>query len=144
MRISVWSTIAVSVLAAMLATPLDESRRFPMANLVGTKVVDKQLMGKPFMPGGTLASYKKGKVEYNMFLAKLPSPDAAAFLLLDWKKALTSAHLIPSFGGYFGHDGNDAGRPVFVFAKGAWIAGVVGLAEKDADPQARGLAAHLN
>ena len=115
-----------------------------MANLVGTKIVDKQLMGKPFMPGGTLASYKKGKIAYNMFLAKLPAPADAAFLLLDWKKALTGAHLVPSFGGYFGSDDHDAGRPVFVFAKGAWIAGVVGLPEKDADLQARGLAAHLN
>ena len=66
---------------------------------------------------------------------------AAAFLLLDWKKALTGAHLLPSFGGYFGQD---AGKPVFVFTKGAWIAGVVGLPEKDADREARGLAARLN
>jgi hypothetical protein len=141
MRIWLWSTIAVFVL---LAKPVDETRRFPAANLVETKMVDKQLMGKPFMPGGTLASYKKGKIAYNMFLAKLASPADAAFLLLDWHKALADAHLVPSFGGYFGHDSQDAGRPVFVFAKGAWIAGVVGLPEKDADLQARGLAAHLN
>lgn len=144
MRICVWSIVAVSIL---LANPIDETRRFPATNLVDTRLVDQHLLGKPFMPGGTLANYKKGKIAYNMFLAKLPSPDAAAFLLLDWKKALTDAHLIPSFGGYFGrddHDGNVAGRPVFVFSKGAWIAGVVGLAEKDADPQARALAAHLN
>ena len=144
MRICVWSTIAAIALSALPAKSLDESRRFPTANLVDTKLVDKQLLGKPFMPGGTLASYKKGKTAYNMFVAKLPSAAEASFLLLDWKKVLADAHFVPSFGGYFGHDGNDAGRPVFVFSKGAWIAGVVGLPEKDADLQARALAARLN
>ena len=121
--------------------PSDESRRFPLANLVDTKLVEKQLLGKSFMPGGTLARYKKGKTEYSMFIAKLPDPTDAAILLLDWNKALAGARLIPSFGGYFGQD---EGRPVFVFSKGAWIAGVAGLPEKDADLQARSLAAHLN
>jgi hypothetical protein len=121
--------------------PSDESDRFATVNLVGTKVVDKELLGKSFMPGGTLARYKKGKKEYEMFVAKLPTPTDAAILLLDWKKALANSKLVPSFGGYFGLD---AGRPVFVFAKGAWIAGVAGLPEKEADLEARTLAAHLN
>ncbi|HLJ13920.1 MAG TPA: hypothetical protein VKV15_05440 [Bryobacteraceae bacterium] len=97
-------------------------------------------MAKPFMPGGTIARYKKGKTEYEMFVAKLPSATDAAILLPDWNKALTGSKLVPSFGGYFGDDG---GRPVFVFAKGAWIAGIAGLPEKQADAQARILAAEL-
>ncbi len=121
--------------------PADESQRFASANLVGTKVIGKELLGKPFMPGGTLADYKKGKREYQMFVAKMPSATDAAILLLDWKKALSDSKLLPSFGGYFGLD---AGRPVFVFSKGAWIAGVAGLPEKEADLEARTLAAHLN
>jgi hypothetical protein len=121
--------------------PSDESQRFASANLVKTEVVDKELMGKPFMPGGTVAHYKKGKREYEMFVAKLPTATDAAILLPDWRKALTDSKLVPSFGGYFGQD---AGRPVFVFAKSAWIAGIVGLAEKDADVEARVLAAHLD
>lgn len=121
--------------------PADESQRFANANLVGSKVIDKELLGKPFMPGGTLAQYKKGKKEFEMFVAKVPSPTDAAILLLDWKKALADSKLLPSFGGYFGLD---AGRPVFVFSKGAWIAGVAGLSEKEADLQARTLAAHLD
>jgi hypothetical protein len=121
--------------------PHDESRRFPTANLVDTAVIDKQLLGKPFMPGGTLARYKKGKTEYEMFVAKLPTATDAAVILPDWRKALTDSKLIPSFGGYFGLD-ND--RPVFVFSKGPWIAGIVGLPEKDADAQARALAAKLD
>jgi hypothetical protein len=121
--------------------PSDESQRFVSVNLVETKVVDKDLMGKPFMPGGTLARYKKGKKEYEMFVTKLPTATDAAILLPDWRKALTDSKLVPSFGGYFGLD---AGRPVFVFSKGAWIAGIAGLPEKEADLEARTLAARLD
>src|ERR1039458_5333274 len=80
----------------------DEWLRFPKAHLIGTHVIEKELLGKAFMPGGTLASYKKGKTEYRMFLAQLPTAEDAALLLLDWKKALTDAKLVPSFGGYSG------------------------------------------
>jgi hypothetical protein len=121
--------------------PLNESHRFPKANLIGTDVQDKELMGKAFMPGGTVGRYRKGALEYELFVARLRSPTDAAVLLLDWKKALTDAKLVPSFGGYFGQD---AGRPVFVFSKGSWIAGVAGLPEKQADAQARLLAAELD
>ncbi len=120
--------------------PADESRRFPLTNQVETKVIDNHLLGKSFMPGGTLARYKKGKAQYSMFVARVASPTDAALLLLDWHKALANSHLVPSFGGYFGQDD---GQPLFVFSKGAWIAGVAGLPEKEADAQARLLAAHL-
>lgn len=135
------SPAAAAPAAPEFPKPSDESRRFPKANLVDTKVVDQHLLGKAFMPGGTLARYKKGKVEYEMFVAKLATPIDAAGILPDWRKALTDAKLQPTFGGY---SGQDAGRDVFVFAKGQWIAGVAGLPEKDADLQARSLAAYLN
>ncbi len=120
--------------------PSDESQRFPASNLIRTEVVDQHLLGKPFMPGGTLAHYKKGKQEYEMFVGKLPTATDAAILLSDWRAALTDAKLVPSFGGY---SGKEAGRTVFVFSKGPWIAGIAGLSEKDADQQARTLAAQL-
>jgi hypothetical protein len=123
------------------ASPSDESRRFTKANLVETKVVDRELMGKSFMPGGTIAHYIRGKLEYDMFVTRTPSVNDAVFLLPDWRKALTGAKLVPSFGGYFGLD---AGRPVFVFSKGSWIAGIAGLPEKDADAEARTLASRLD
>ena len=53
---------------------------------------------------------------------------------------MNDSKLIASFGGYFGQSD---GRPVFVFSKGAWIAGIAGLPEKGADAQARLLAAQL-
>lgn len=121
--------------------PPDESRRFTKVNQVDTIVVEKQLLGKPFMPGGTLAQYKKGKAEFDMFVAKMASPTEAALLLPDWKKALPDAKYEASFGGYYGHD---AGRPIFVFTKGAWIAGIAGLPEKAADAEARKLAKALD
>jgi hypothetical protein len=121
--------------------PPDETRRFPKPNRIDTLVVEKQLLGKPFMPGGTLAQYKKGKAEYDMFVAKLGSPTEAALLLPDWKKLMSDSKFEASFGGYYGHD---AGRPIFVFTKGAWIAGIAGLGEKDADKEAWVLAKGLD
>ncbi len=58
--------------------PADESQRFTKVHLMDTIVVEKQLLGKPFMPGGTLAQYKKGKTEFDMFVAKMASPTEAA------------------------------------------------------------------
>lgn len=130
-----------SATAAPAARPADESRRLPLANRVDAQVVDRQLLGKAFMPAGTLAHYQRGKAAYSMFIAKAANPQDAAFVLLDWHKALAGAKIEPAFGGYFGQD---AAGPVFVFAKGAWIAGVAGLPEKDADLAARTLAAHLD
>lgn len=121
--------------------PADESRHLPKINLVESKVVDSALLGKSFMPGGTLAHYKNGKTEYDMFVARLASATDAAILLPDWSAALADSKLEPAFGGYFGMDG---GRPVFVFTKGVWIAGIAGLPEKDADREARILAAMLD
>ena len=155
-----FSFLALAALAAMLAAcssespapaakaqpaapvkPADETRHLPKENLVDSKVVDTALLGKSFMPGGTLAHYKNGSREYDMFVAKLPSATDAAILLPDWSAALADSKLEPGFGGYYGLD---AGRPVFVFTKGTWIAGVAGLAEKDADREARILASNLN
>lgn len=129
------------LLAPAFAQPTDESRRLPLANRTKAEVIPRALLGKTFMPGGTLATYKKGAKEYRVFVTKLKDPTTAAILLLDWKKALQGAKLVPSFGGYFGADG---GQPVFVFTKGPWMAGTVGLTEKEADAEARVLATRLN
>jgi len=123
-----------------LVKPPDESRRFPQANLVSSEVLAAGLMGHAFMPGGTVGHFKKGHAEYDMFLAKLNTPTDAAILLLDWSQALTDSKLVPSFGGYSGKDGE---RPVFVFAKGAWIAGIAGLPQNQADAEARVLASRI-
>jgi hypothetical protein len=127
--------------AAVPPKPPDESRYLPQPNQVGTEVITNHLLGKSFMPGGTLGHYRSGKQEYEMFVRKLASPLDAAVLLPDWQKELKDSKLIPAFGAYIGDDG---GRPVFVFTKGAWIAGIAGLNEKQADQPARSLAILLN
>jgi hypothetical protein len=131
---------ACALLLGQAAKPKDESARFPTKNRVETKVVDRELMGKKFMPGGTIARYKTPKGEYTMFVAQARSAADAPLVLLDWKKAMPDAKLVPSFGGYFGKDG---AIPVFVFTKGPWIVGVAGLPQAQADAEARTLAARL-
>jgi len=127
--------------AAVPPKPPDESRNLPQTNQVSTEVIADHLLGKSFMPGGTLGHYKNGKHEYEMFVRKSASPLDAAILLADWQKELKDSKLVPAFGAYFGDDG---GRPVFVFTKGPWIAGIAGLTEKQADLPARSLATLLN
>ena len=127
--------------AVLPPKPPDDSRYLPKTNQVATEVVADHLLGKSFMPGGTLARYKNGRTEYDVFVRKLASPLDAALLLADWQKELKNAKLVPAFGAYTGDDG---GRPVFVFTKGAWIAGIAGLNEKQADLPARTLASALN
>lgn len=121
--------------------PADESRRLPTQNLTESKVVETAPLGHPFLPGGTLAHYKKGPSEYDIFVTRLASPTDAAILLLDYKKAMADPKLVPSFGGYFGKDN---GKPAFVFPKADWLAVIIGLSEKDADAEARKLAARLD
>ena len=121
--------------------PTDETRRFPVADRVSTQVVNNHIMNKAFMPGGTVAHYKKGATEYDMFVVHFPTSTDAAIALANWDGALQGAKLVPTFGGYFG---SDSGRPVFVFPKDTWVAGVVGLPQAQADPAARVLASRLN
>lgn len=134
-------TLPQEKVAVAPAKPPDESRNLPQANQVATEVVADHLLGKSFMPGGTLGHYKNGRQEYQMFVRKLGSPLDAAVLLADWQKDLKDSKLVPAFGAYIGDNG---GQPVFVFAKGDWIAGIVGLNEKQADQPARALAVLLN
>lgn len=121
--------------------PTDESRKFPKTDLVSVTVIPKNLLGKDFMPGGNLGEYKRGQQTYQLFLAKAFTPDRAAILLLDFKNHLQGAKFVPSFGGYFG---TDAGTPIFLFSKNAYLLGIVGLDEKAADAVARAFAGRVS
>lgn len=120
--------------------PLDERHRFPRENQLKTELADDHVLGKDFLPGGNVAHYRKGAQNYELLLIKTSDPTTAAILLLDYKKKLDNAKVIPSFGGYFGEDG---ARPTFVFAKSAWLCGVIGLGEAEADAVARDFASRL-
>ena len=125
---------------AEAAPPTDDTRYLPKSGFVDSKVVAKELMSQPFMPGGTIGHYKLGAKEYDIFLAHGTTPVDVATKLIDWKKAMQEPKFLPSFGAYFGAIDK---RPYFVFTKGAWIIGIVGLGEKEADGPARDVAARL-
>ncbi len=121
-------------------TATDASALLPKEGVVAVKVVQKELLGKSFMPGGTLARYQRGKVAYEIFLSELPTPTDAAIVLAHWDEALKNLKLVRSLDAYYGID---TGRPTYVFAKGPWIAGITGLSEQAADREARMLAERL-
>ncbi|HYM13557.1 MAG TPA: hypothetical protein VEU62_22645 [Bryobacterales bacterium] len=120
--------------------PVDESRRFPLADQVSMTLVDNHLLGKDFLPGGNVAEYKRRGMTYQQFLIHSKSAEAAALLLFDFKSHLGGAQFLPHMGGYFGMDG---ATPVYLFQKGPYLAGLAGLPEKEADPLARQFAARL-
>jgi hypothetical protein len=123
------------------AKPVDETRRFPLADQLNIKLVDDHILGKDFLPGGNVAEYKhKGKT-FQQFLIHAKSAEAAALLMFDFKGHLKEVKYLPHMGGYFGMDG---ATPVYMFQKGVFLAGMSGLSEKDADPLARQFAARLN
>ena len=121
--------------------PVDLTRFFPMANRGDVKLESEHLLGKDYFPGGNIAHYRNGKQEYDLFLVKTNGNEAAALLAFECKGKLKDAKFIPHFGGYYGHDGE---TKMFVFPKLAYLAGVVGLSEKDADPIARDFAARIH
>lgn len=121
--------------------PPDLSRFFPAKDRTGVEIVDGNLMGSKVLPGGNVATYAAGSKSWRLFLVQAKSPEAAAILLLDYKTTLKDPKYVPAFGAYFGADGD---TPVFVLQKGVYLAGIVGLSEKDADPVAREFAARLN
>lgn len=120
--------------------PKDESSRFPAKDRVSTRIEENHVLGKGMLPGGNVAEYESGGRRYRIFLARAKNSEAAAVMLFDFKSSLGAAKYVPVFGGYFGTDGV---TPVFVFQKGEFVAGIVGLPEKEADPIARELATKL-
>lgn len=126
--------------AAPVIAPSDESHRFPSQDRVKAGIVDDHLLGKDFLPGGNLAEYSRGGRTYQLFLIETKSPQAAALLMNDHQKSLSNAKFIAHMGGYFGMDGE---QPVYIFAKGKWLAGLVGLPQDEADLIAREFAARL-
>ena len=126
---------------ALASKPVDESRRFPLADQVSMQLVDDKLLGKSFLPGGNVAQYRRRNKSYTQFLVHAASPESAALLLFDYKSVLQNAKYLAHIGGYFGYD---ASQPVYVFPKKAFLAGFVGLSEKDADVLARQFAARLD
>ncbi len=154
MRVCLWMTMIVALsgcgvpseqpppkkAAEPVSAPSDESHRFPSQDRVKAEIVNDHLLGKDFLPGGNLAEYTRAGKTYQLFLIEAKSPRAAALLMNDHQKTLSNAKFIAHMGGYFGLDGD---QPVYIFAKGKWLAGLVGLPQEKADLIAREFAARL-
>jgi hypothetical protein len=126
--------------AAVATKPADEGRRFPLADQISMRLVTNHLLGKDFLPGGNVAEYRRRGKTYQQFLVHSKSAGDAALLLFDFKGHLRDTKYLPHMGGYFGRDGSTA---VYVFQKGSYLAGFVGLLEREADVLARQFAARL-
>jgi hypothetical protein len=127
--------------AAPATAPVkDHTSMMPAVGLTGATVVRDHILGQEKLPGGTLGNYETHGKKYQLFIIDTADNQSAAFLLLDAKSALRSPEYISHMGGYFGSDGN---RPIYVFAKLHYLAGVAGLSREDADPIARVLAVRL-
>jgi len=118
----------------------DNTSMLPVNSRTGTHVVQDHILDIPKLPGGTIGDYKAGGKEFQLFIVDCSDNQAAAFALLDAKAALQTPEYISYMGGYFGSDGK---RPLYVFSKLHYLAGVAGLPKDEADPIARVLASRL-
>jgi hypothetical protein len=126
---------------AAAKAPADETRRFPADGREAVEPVAAPLFGKDFLPGGNIAVYKKAGKSWKQFVIKNDDGGQTAVLLGKFKDSLKDPKFVAHMGGYFGMDGD---QPVFVFPKGRWLAGTVGLAEKEADTAGRIMALRLD
>ena len=118
----------------------DHQTWFALEGRSSFEVVEDNLLGKDWLPAGNVAQYDADGKQYTLFLAITFSPDAAGLLSFEAKGKLADAKFVPSFGGYFGMDDD---TPWFVFSKGKYLLGVVGLPQDEADAVARGFAGRV-
>ena len=124
-----------------MSKPDDMSYLFSLAGQEKIELVENNLLGKEYLPGGNLAQYKRDGLHYQQFLIRAATPEKSIFLMMDFKNSLENARFIPHLGGYFGLDGK---IPVLIIQRGHTLAGVVGLPEKDADNIIREFAPRLD
>lgn len=119
----------------------DQTHWFRKEGLVEAKVVDNNLGGKDFMPGGNLAVYEKDGKQYQVFFTLRRNADLALFLSMEYRDILDGQEFVPAYGGFFGMDGD---IPTLVFQKQKYVVAITGLELEDADQAARMIAGYLN
>jgi hypothetical protein len=129
--------LAALILCLSLAADVADYRCFPLTGRTAIKEVPNHLFNNSALPPGILADYDG----YQLFLIRTANNQRAAFTLMDYKKLLQGPKYLPNMGGYFGADSTH--RPNYVFAKGPFVAGVIGLDEAKADPIARTFAGRI-
>ena len=119
----------------------DETHRFHKEGLVEAMVVQDNLCGQEFMPGGNSAEYEKGGKNYQVCFTLRRNADAAMFLSMDYRDALSDQKFVPHFGGFYGMDGE---TPTLIFQKNKYLVVIAGLELEDADQAGRVIAGYLN
>ncbi|MCW5966667.1 MAG: hypothetical protein KIT83_21695, partial [Bryobacterales bacterium] len=82
----------------------------------------------------------KGASTYQQFLLKAHNSGMAAVYLGYVKDAMPTRKFVAGFGGYYGEID---GKPVFVFVKGEYVTGLVGLTLEQADAEGRLIAVRI-
>ncbi len=119
----------------------DETHKFHKTGLLAARVVEANLGGKDFMPGGNLAEYEQKGKKYHVFFSLRRNAQRATFLTTDYRDILSDAKFIAHFGGFFGMDGE---TPTLVFPRSKYIVVVAGLEFEEADQAGRMIAGYLN
>ncbi len=127
--------------AAPMEQIRDQTHLFRKEGLVEAKVVNINLGGKDFMPGGNLAEYEKDGKKYQVFFTLRRNADRAMLLSMDYRDILDGQEFVPAYGGFYGMDGD---IPTLVFQKQKYVVVVAGLQLEDADQAARMIAGYLN
>lgn len=117
-----------------------EDVRFPSANRKSVAVVETNLLGYSFLSGGNLATYQSDTARYLLFLIRCKDASQAGVYLTGIKGELKDPKFVASYGAYFSQMPNG---PLFIFAKGIYLAGIVGLPEDDAVQTGKEFAARL-
>lgn len=123
-----------------LPAPIAENVKFPLNNRTFIEVAPRELFGFPFLAGGNVATYTTTKLTYKLFSIRCNSPEQAASYLFAIKEQMKDARFVASYGGYFSAMPEG---PLFVYAKGAYVAGSFGLDEAEAIELNKEFAARL-
>ena len=132
--------LLISIFALSMSLAAEDLSLLPKEHLTGSAAVPAHLLAPSLATGGVAGNYQDAKGPYRLLLARMPTNDKAAFLLLDVKKLMTDAHYLAHMGGYAGKKDSKA---FYVFAKGPFLAAIEGMPEARADILARVFAARL-
>lgn len=121
-----------------LPKPIAEDVRFPAPNRKSITVVEKELLGVPYLGGGNLAEYDTGKLKYKMLLIRCRTATQAGLYIFDIKNQMREPKFVASYGGYY-----EPASQLFVFAKGSYIGGISGLSEEDSIQTGKEFAARI-
>jgi hypothetical protein len=124
-----------------LPRAIAEDVRFPSLNRKSVVVVAAPMFGLDFLGAGNVAEYETGKQKYKLLLIRCRNATQAGSYIFDIKNQMSAPKFVASYGGYF--DGATGAGPLFIFAKGSYIGGILGLSEEEAIQAGKEFAARI-